>query len=70
MNNQRARIADIGQVAEQFHTLNQLNTSFVAALEAKRKDRASAIRAIFPAALILLVFEQTRILNPAHFLMA
>src|SRR5690349_11767363 len=47
VDDQRARVADIGEVAEELDTFHNLYTGFVAPFDAEREYRAGAARHVF-----------------------
>ena len=47
MDDQAAGVADIGEMAEQRHAVDQLDAGFIAALQAKGEHAARALGAIF-----------------------
>ena len=66
MDDKRLGIAHVCQVGEQFDVANQLLTSFQAALDAKAKNRAIAMRMILRGYLVLWVARQPGIAYPTH----
>ncbi len=46
MDRQRFRVADVGDMAEEFQIGNQLHACLVATLETESEDRTSALRQI------------------------
>ena len=66
MNDQRAGVADIGQMREQFHIGHQLHAGVVAALETDGQHRAAALRRIFFGERVIFVAGETRIAHPGH----
>ena len=66
VDDQRARIADIGEVREQLHVGDELDAGVVAALQAEREDRAGAVRAIFLGEVVIAVAGEPRIADPGH----
>ena len=59
MNDQRAGVADIGEMREQFHVGNELDAGVIAALETEGEDRAGAIRAVFLGEVVVAVARQS-----------
>ena len=66
MDDQRARVADIGQMREQFQVLDQRDASLIATGQAKGEDRASAFRAIKLGQIVVLVAHKAGIGDPFH----
>ena len=69
VNNQRAGVADIGKVREQFDIGDQVHAGVVAALEPESEHRAGAERTIFLGEVVITVARQPRIADPRHFRM-
>src|SRR5262249_40140649 len=55
MDDQRAGVADIGEVREQLYVGDKLHAGFVAALEAEGEDRARALRHILAREIVIAV---------------
>ena len=64
MDHQAAGIADIGEMREDLHRLDEFQSSLVAALEAEGKDRASALGQVFLRQRIIAVGFETGIRDP------
>ena len=48
MDHQAARVADIGQVREQLHAVDELPAPLVAALNSEGEDRTAALGQVLP----------------------
>src|SRR5690606_154999 len=66
MDDQRARIADIGEVREQFEGLDKLDAGLVATLQAESEDRACTLGRIFLLQGMVLVVREARIGYPGN----
>ena len=64
MDDQRARVADIGEMREQLHVRDELHAGVVAALEAEGEHRARALRHVFLGEAVILVARQAGIADP------
>src|SRR3546814_14464614 len=63
VNDQAARIADIGEVAQQFDRVHQLHARVIAALHAEGEESARALGGIFLLQLVRRVVVEARIGN-------
>ena len=64
MDDQRARVADIGEMREQLHVRDELDAGVVAALEAEGEHRARALRHVFLGEGVVAVAGEARIAHP------
>ena len=64
MDDQRAGVADIGEMREQLHVRHELDAGVVAALEAEGEHRAGALRAVFLREVVVAVAGQARHSSP------
>src|SRR5581483_2359519 len=64
MDDQRARVADIGEMREQLHVRHELDTGVVSTFEAEREYRTGALRTIFLGEVVVAVAGQARIAHP------
>ena len=55
MDDQRAGVADIGEMREQLHVRHELDAGVIAALESEGEHRAGALRAVFLAQVVIAV---------------
>src|SRR5215468_8476395 len=66
VQDQRARVAEIGEVREQLDALHQLDAGFVAALQAEGEQRSRALRQVFLCKPPIGAGSQPRVGNPRH----
>src|SRR6476659_6680358 len=66
MNDERAGIADIGEMREQLHVGDELYAGVVAALEPEGEDRAGALGHVFLREIVVAVAGEARIDHPRH----
>src|SRR5271169_6479515 len=64
MQNQTAGVADIGEMREQAHALDQLDPGFVAALDAESEDRAGTFWQVFAGEVVKRALLQPSVGNP------
>src|SRR5262249_48565154 len=64
MDDQRTRVADIGEMREQFHVRYELDPGVISALEPEREHRAGAVRHVFLREIVVTVARQARIAHP------
>ena len=64
MDDERARVAEIGEMREQLDVRHRLDARVIATLEAEGEDRAGALRAIFLGELMMLVAGEPGIVHP------
>src|SRR6516164_620402 len=64
MQDQAAGVADIGEVREQVHALDQLDPGFVAAFDAESKDRTGTFWQVFSGELVERALLQPGIGDP------
>src|SRR6516164_5883257 len=65
MQDQAARVADIGEVREQAHALDQLDAGFVAASDAESEDCAGTFWQVFAAEVVKRALLEPSIGNPS-----
>src|SRR5271166_4905493 len=65
MQYQAAGVADIGEVREQAHALDQLDPGFVAALDAESEDRTGAFWQVFAGEVVKRALLQPSVGNPS-----
>lgn len=70
MDDQRAGVADVGEVREEIDGLDDLHARLVAALDADGEDRAGALRQVFLRQRAILVRGQPGIGDPGNLRMA
>src|SRR5580658_104076 len=66
VDDQRASVADIGEMREQLHVGDEFYAGVVAALEPEREYRTGAARAVFLREVVVAVAGQARIAHPRH----
>src|SRR5262249_34587906 len=64
VQDQAARVADIGEMREQLHAFDKPDAGLVAALDPKREDRAGALRQVFAGEVMKRVVLEPGIRNP------
>src|SRR6185437_676691 len=67
MNDERTRIANIGEVGEESHIGNELHAGVVTALQPECKHRAGALRYIFLGERVILVAWEPCVAHPRNF---
>src|SRR5215813_5209876 len=67
MNNEVASIADVGEMREQLHVGNELDTGVVTALQAKGEHCTAAVRDVFLSERVIFIIRETWIADPCHF---
>src|ERR1035441_10901580 len=70
MDDQRLRVTDVGQQAEQLRSVDEPLARFETALNAERHQRAAARGEILLRPLVVLAGGQTGIVYPLHIRMA
>src|SRR3546814_9599905 len=60
MDDEAARVADIGEVREQLHRADQLDPGVTSAFQAEGEDRAAALRHVTLLERVIAVVFQTR----------
>ena len=66
MDDERARVADVGQMREEFDRRHRLDTRIITALEAKGENGARTFRAIFLLQRVMLVVGKSCVVDPRH----
>src|SRR5258708_28772799 len=64
VQDERARVADIGEMREELDALDQPDARLVAALQAEGEDRARALGQVFPGELVVLARFEAGISDP------
>ncbi len=70
MDDQRARVAEIGEMREELDARHELDARVVAALEAEGQHRAGALGHVLLRQLVISVAGQPGIADPRHLLVA
>jgi|GEM_PF-5178849 len=66
VDDERAAVTDIGQMAEQFQRIDQFHPGVIATLEAHGEHRARAVRQVFLRPVVVFRRFQAGIRNPFH----
>jgi hypothetical protein len=66
MDDERAGVADIGEMREQLHVRDQLDAGLVAALEAEGEHRTRALGQVLAREGVVAVARQSGIAHPGH----
>lgn len=65
VDDQRARVADIGEMREELQSLDQLLSGFISTLDAEGEDRTCALRRIVLLDRVIVAVLQPGIVHPA-----